>query len=191
MRYVTRDELRKVTYLDVDALGDRIPNLMPLWDGNSWHLWVPAGDDIFEMRPSNASYVDYVAKAPVDDSDLLVPFVEFMWQRGSWPDVCPWIGAICDDFHDMGTSVAKLRFFFDHSALVPDGLAPRFAETEIEYLLSLTRSCFDLLQEMISRIWAKVALLDEEAEAARKGRQLPKSYADIILYANEPRTPVW
>jgi hypothetical protein len=165
MSKITADDLRTVTYLDVTVLGDRAANLMPLWDGARWHMWLPGPHGLVNTEPIDAVQVDYVAKEPADKSDLLIPFVHLMWQRASWPEVCPLIRAICEDFHNMGTSIARLRLFFDSREALAGGLASRFAATELEYLIILARTVFDLLQEMASRIWqVRVRLSDESAE---------------------------
>jgi hypothetical protein len=59
---------------------------------------------------------------------------------------------------------------------------PDFAETELEYLVILTRSVFDLLQEAISLMWENhVLLLDPEQERLRKQRSLPDTFSRIVL----------
>lgn len=189
MPQVTLEALRKVPYLEVDALEGRMPYLMPLWDGTEWHVWVPRGDDLFEMKPSDARGVDYVAATPFDESDVFIPFVDLMWQRASWPFVRPLITAIIEDFHNMGTSVAKLHSFVLNRDRLPEGLAARFAETEFEYLITLCRSVFDLLQEMISRLWQNVVCMDDpEAEAFRKAHVLPTSFAPMVVRNGEVLT---
>jgi hypothetical protein len=92
------------------------------------------------------------------------------------------IRAICGDFRNMGVSVAKLRFIFDHRGTLPPLAASRFAETELEYIVILTRSVFDLLQEMISILWRdRVKLLDDAAEARRRSRSLPETFSKLVL----------
>ncbi len=179
---LTIEDLRNVVYLDTTQLGDRIVNLMPLWDGAQWRMWFPTSGGLIEGKLADATEVNYVAHAAATRSDLLIPFVHLMWQRASWREICPLILAICDDFHNMGTSVAKLRHFFGCRRALPPGGANRFATTELEYLATLTRTVFDLLQEMISIIWReKVQLLDETADANRRGHPLPETFSKLVL----------
>ena len=123
--------LNAVSYLSNAELGGRSINLMPLWDGERWHQWLYTAVGILEIKIVDAIEVDYVAVKPAKESDLFIPFVHLMWQRGSWPEVCPMISAICDDFRNMGISVAKLRFFFDHRSSIPSHTASRFAADRI------------------------------------------------------------
>ncbi len=155
---------------------------MPFWDGECWHVWFPTEVGLIEGKVVDTLEGDYVARTPAHEHDLYIPFVHTMWQRASWPDVCPLISAICDDFHNMGTSVAKLRHFFDYRSALPAGSARRFACTELEYLVILCRAVFDLLQEMISVIWKeRVQLHDSAAEARRRSAALPETFSKIVL----------
>lgn len=175
-------EFQKVPYLDCSAIGDRTVNLMPLWDGAQWSLWLPTHEKLFEMHPVEAVVSDYVAREPALPSDLWIPFVDLMWQRASWPEICRHITAICDDFHNMATSVAKIRHFFDTRTMLRHGNASSFVATEVEYILTLCRAAFDLLQEAISTIWNKrVRLLDDQAESRRKRRHLPETFSKTVL----------
>jgi len=139
------ENLTAVSYLDVGriAASDRSIKLMPLWDGQQWHQWFPdINGKLVEGAIIDTVEGDYLAVVPAKNSDILVPFFDFLWQRASWPEVCPIISAISDDFHNMGTSVAKLKYLFDHRANLPDGAGGRFAGTELEYTVILSRSVF-------------------------------------------------
>jgi hypothetical protein len=152
---ITIADLKVVSYLKTEHLGGRTVNLMPLWDGTNWQMWLPTPVGLVKGKVTDTIEGDYVAVAAAKQSDLFIPFVHLMWQRASWPEICPLIRAICDDFHNMGTSVAKLRHFFNHRSGLAHGAATRFAGTEVEYIVILTRTVFDLLQEMISIIWRR------------------------------------
>lgn len=182
MAAIALEELRKVTYLDVRNLGDRTVRLMPLWDGFHWYMWLETPVGLVEGKVVDTTEGDYVAKTAAKDTDLFIPFVHLMWQHASWSDICPLTIAISDDFHNMGTSVAKLRHFFDFRSNIPPGGANRFAQTELEYLVTLTRTVFDLLQKTISAIWKKRVQLDDESdEVYRRAHPLPETFSRIVL----------
>jgi hypothetical protein len=175
-----------IPYLDAANLGDRTVNLMPLWDGERWRQWFWIGHQFIEVKIVDTIESDYVAKSPAKESDRFIPFVHVMWQQMSWPEILPKILAILADFRNMGISIAKLRFFFDHDPEHRSLAISRFAETETEYLLMLTRSVFDLLQEAISRVWAtRVKLHDPDAEARRHRRRLPETFSKIVLHEKQ------
>ncbi len=183
---LTIEELRTVSYLNVEHLGDRTVNLMSLWDGENWRMWFPTPAGLVEGKVVDTVEGDYVAVTPAKPSDLFIPFVDLMWQQASWPEICPVISAISDDFHNMGTSVAKLRHFFECRVRLQPGVTRRFASTELEYIVILSRTVFDLLQEIISQVWkSRVKLLDEKAEARRRSRALPDTFSKLVLYEKE------
>jgi hypothetical protein len=189
---ITIEDLKSVTYLKLENLdGGRVVNLMPLWDGTDWHQWVNLPQGLIEGKVVDVTEGDYVGRGAAKASDLFIPFIDFMWQRASWPEIIGLIVAIADDFHNMGTSVAKLRLFFDSQKKLPPMGASRFASTEIEYLVMLCRTVFDLMQEMISITWAnKIQPHNAEAEQLRKRTKLPDTFSKMVLVdKKQPRTP--
>lgn len=180
---VTIESLKSVTYLKTENLTHgRTVSLMPLWDGKSWHLWINTPEGLMEGKVIDAVQADYVAMAPAKESDLFIPFVHLMWQQASWAEVCPLIIAISDDFHNMGTSAAKLRHFFDFQRKLPPGASMRFARTELEYLVMLCRSVYDLVQKIIAIIWKKIELRDPVAERRRRSMTLPDRFSRLVLH---------
>jgi hypothetical protein len=68
--------------------------------------------------------------------------------------------------------------------------ASRLAATEVEYVLMLCRSIFDLLQEIVRAIWDTTMHLsgpNGEIDATAKKQQLKKRFSDVALCANEVR----
>lgn len=187
---VSREQLKVMSHLNVEALGGRVLNLMAVWDGKQWHSWHPVGKSLMKIQIAGVQDADYLAKTPHMPSDLFVPFVDMMWQRASWPEIVPLIHAIEADFRNMGTSIAKLKHFHMTRTMLPSGSATDFASTEIEYLIILCRTVFDLLQEIVARIWqGRVRLLAPEAERRRKARKLPDTFSKMCLKdKNIPRT---
>jgi hypothetical protein len=185
---ILKEELQQIPHLNVEAIGDRTVNLMSLWDGEQWHSWIPVGDKVMKVQMVDVAEGHYLAKSAARHSDLFIPFVDLMWQRASWPEIVPLVTAICDDFRNMGTSIAKLKHVFNTRHLLPAGAARTFASTELEYLVILARTIFDLLQEMMATIWdRRVRLTDPAAELIRKRRKLPDTFSSLCL--KEKRTP--
>ena len=175
-------ELQKVFYINAAAIGSRATALLPLWDGEHWHSWVPVGEGkLIKMQIHSVAQGDYFAKMPESEADLFIPFVDIMWQRASWPNVVSLIRAIEESFLKMATSMAKLKHAFYTRRFLPDGALRNFADTEVEYLIVLCRTAFDLLQELIMKLWKGVTLADAEAEEKRKGRSLPETFSKMCL----------
>jgi hypothetical protein len=186
----TIEELKKIPYIDSVAIQGRTVQLMPLWDGTHWRMWFDTGSGLIEGKVLDTIEGDYVAKSAARETDLFIPFVHIMWQYASFPEVVGFISAISDDFHNMGTSIAKLRHFWKFRGQIGNGNETRFASTELEYLVALCRTVFDLLQEIFSLLWSNsVRLTSPGAEAFRKGHPLPKTFSKMVLDQKErPRT---
>jgi hypothetical protein len=167
---VPKEELQQVPHLNLGPLGDRVVNLMSLWDGEHWHSWVPIGDKVMKLQVVDVAEGLYLARPAARHSDLFIPFVDLMWQRASWPEIVPLLTAICDDFRNMGTSIAKLRHIFNTCQMLPAGAAREFASTELEYLVILSRAQFDLLQEMMAKIWHQRVRLNDPTAAFASAR---------------------
>lgn len=183
---VKLEHLRAVPYLDVDALGQRRARLMPLWDGDRWHLWLPGPKGLIHLNPVDAVQINYVARQPASENDVVIPFIELMWQHASWAPICGAISGISDDFHNLGTSIEKLNCFFVHRREI-SGVG-QFAKTELEYVFILSRSVFDLLHEVIAWIWTHtVRLFDTGAEARRKRHRLPEKFSKLVLANGKAR----
>lgn len=150
MSTIAYDELKKLPYLNASALDGRTVNLMPLWGGASWRMWLNTPIGLIEEKIVDTTESDYLAKSAAKQTDLFIPLIHIMWQQASWSEICPLIIAISNDFHNMGTSVAKLKHFHGFRKRIGDRGTRRFTLTELEYLVTLCRTTFDLLQEMIA-----------------------------------------
>jgi hypothetical protein len=55
------------------------------------------------------------------------------------------------------------------------------AATEVEYILSVCRSVFDLLQELLAKLRSTITLVDP----TKRKKALKKTFSDMTLHANE------
>jgi hypothetical protein len=182
-------ELTKLPHIDAAALQGRSLLLMPVWDGATWSMWIDAPEGcLTKIRVVDTARSSYLATAPAGDYDLHIPFVDFMWQRASWPEVTRLISGICDDFHLMATIAAKLEHFHETRASIDPTLIPSFVKSELEQLIIVARSIFDLLQETIAHFWnERVTLKDPAAEAIRRRHRMPPTFAKIAFNSDSPR----
>jgi hypothetical protein len=186
MSAIALEQLKKLPYLDVSAVGGRTVKLMPLWDGTDWHMWFDTPAGLIKGQIVDTTESDYLAVSAASPSDIFIPFIHIMWQQASWSEICPFILAISEDFHNMGTSVAKLKHFHAFRKQSGNSGAHKFALTELEYLVTLCRATFDLMQEMIGSLWkTRVRLFDEQAEALRRAHSLPKTFSKVVLHEKE------
>jgi hypothetical protein len=176
------NELRKITYLDVETLGERTVLLMALWDGTDWHKWIDIGEELQEFKIIDLVHANYVGKKASSPDDLWIPFIDFLWQQASWPEILRLINALCDDCHLLATSSEKLRHFFNSREMIPQNAISSFVKSELEYLIILCRTMFDLLHEIIATLmYSRMKMLDPALELRRKQAKLPNSYAKMVL----------
>src|SRR5208283_3331903 len=94
----------------------------------------------------------------------------------------PRISAIIDDFHNLFASVAKLQLFQRLAGELSSFDQEAFARTELEYMFTVGRSIFDLVQEVVRTIWGQYTLLlNPEDERRRKARKLPERFSRMVL----------
>lgn len=159
-----------------DADNRAIP-LFPLWE-DRWRLWIPTPQILIETNPIDLAEGGYIAKAGQRESDLFVPFLDFMWKHASWPDVSRWLAAVEMDTFRLAASLGKVDHFATCSTIEGRDSA-MFVSTEIEYLLGRSRSLFDNLQKVIKCIWDRIVLSDEQAQRIKKQQPLADSFSDV------------
>ena len=99
-----------------------------------------------------------------------------MNQRACWKEVMLPINGIQNDIHNLGSSLGKLNLFYNYS-LESKKDVRRFVSTEIEYVFGVCRSIFDLLQEIISKLWLRIELFDNNINK----NKLPPSFRRMVL----------
>ncbi|MBA9063156.1 hypothetical protein GGQ91_002544 [Methylobacterium fujisawaense] len=124
----------------------------------------------------------YWSAEPASEHDHAFLFFNFIAQSANHNSVMRSFKAIQDDYLNIAASLNKISLIHRTSSS-HDG-SPRLAATEVEYLLTTCRSIFDLLQEIISKFWSNVKLATE----AVKKKNLPLTFSDITLHANNRRT---
>ena len=181
METVPASALTQIPWFNPRAADGRSINLMPYWDGTKWHVYFFHDGKAIPLQIVDVDASDYLAAAPQRSTDIRIPFAEIMWQRASFPDTTRFIRGILADFANFSASVSKLKFLHSKRTDIPNLIAS-YVKTELEYLLSLSRGVFDLLQELLSLLWTShVMLLDPEKEKIRKQRGMPISFADMVL----------
>lgn len=180
--------LAKLTFLNPQALQGRALVLMPVWLNEKWNLWLPTPTgDLIEMHPVEVASSHYLATAPVAQTDLHIPFIDFMWQRASWRETLRPVSAIADDISNLATSFQKIDAFWKHRALLGSDVGVgEFVRTDLEYVLVVARSVLDHLHEVLRFLWANVALSNPEAQKKKRG--LPDKLSKTALSGEGARS---
>ena len=182
MTSIPRHELEKIPYLDAQNVNGRVLSSVCFYDKDEWHMWIPVEKTLLKIEGKPADGF-YFSKDPVAQSDVYLEFLDFMAQRACWPEVVPlWFG-IRDDIFNMTASLRKFQVLHEASSTYKLE-STRFCVTELEYLFSLCRSVFDLLQELVSKQWNTVKLLAQD----QKKKSIPASFSKIVLHDNKLRS---
>lgn len=174
-------DLSAVPYLDHGALPGRFVVSLMFHDGG-WRAWLQTEEAgrLVEVHawPAEAFYF---AREPADIQDLCIGILTFVAQRANFLGLQAAFSALQDDILNLSASLAKLCLIHESAPRLGGG-ATRLAATEVEYILLVCRSIFDLLQEFLARLWTGVRHAD-----ARKPKALKKTFSDMALHANTTR----
>jgi hypothetical protein len=89
----------------------------------------------------------------------------------------------------LATSAAKLEHFHETGDSIDRSLIGSFVRSEIEYVLIVARSVFDLLQEVVAGFWNRhVKLLDEQQDRLKRQNTLPTGYARVVFTSGQARS---
>jgi hypothetical protein len=175
-----RTELGKVTYIKVPDDENRPVPLFPCYYGeNNWEFWIPQDKKLIKIKPKLMVEGKYFSKQPESESDLFLSSIDFLCQRAYWKNTYYFINSLADDLLNLGCSLKKIEVFHNLATDNFRGVS-RFVITEMEYIFSTCRSLFDLLQEIIYRLWDSIHLLDINT----KKKILPQSFRKMVLSDN-------
>jgi hypothetical protein len=158
MQSVDISQLAKIPYLDIGNLQGRFASNLLFHDEGNWRMWLLAGKELVEIKawPAEAYYF---ARAPEAPTDICFEFIDFIAQRASYNEVQKPILGLWDDIFNLSTSLAKIAHLHKTKDELGTGVS-RMVITEVEYIFSVCKSIFDLLQEIISTLWQWIHLLD-------------------------------
>lgn len=177
-----KNDLSVIPFIDLSNIDGRFISSLLFHDGKDWRAWIDAGDKLVEMKMWPAeSY--YFGRSPELPSDFTFHFLNFVSQNSCFVELQKAVSGIRDDLFNMTASVAKIRHLESSQDVIGRG-APRMVMTEVEYLLSLCRSIFDLLQEIAVKTWATVRPIDPSFKIGK----LRGSFREMVMSDKEPMT---
>lgn len=143
-------------------------------------MWIPTDKGIQKIKgwPAEAFYF---GDKPESEYDIYFHFLNFLAQKACFQSITKPLQGLNDDFFNLSASVAKIDFLYEKREEIKQGIS-RMVATEIEYIFSVCRSVFDLLQEIISKLWDTIRLVDSEA----KKQAIPETFSKITkLLSND------
>ena len=182
MPSIDLDMLSTIPFLDIPNLKGRYISSLTFFANGDWRMWIPVDDQLIEIKawPAEATYF---SAEPQSSDDLNFHFLDFIAQRASYPELKMPIIGLQDDVFNLSASLAKILHFHETRNVIGTGVS-RMVVTEVEYLFSICRSMFDLLQEIAYKLWESIQLSDP----AVKKKSIKKSFADMVRFEGREAT---
>ena len=184
---IPTDEILKIPFLDSKNLGNRVITTLTFYEKGEWHSWLVMPDGkLIKLKAIPVEDI-YFARAPEKPEDIFFGYLNLMTQQACFPIVIGTIYGLRNDLYNLGASLAKLRLFYEISKERKDkhNNIRRFVSTEVEYIIFVCRSVFDLLQKTIADLWDIITFIDKP----KSRRHLPQSFREMILRDNILMSP--
>jgi hypothetical protein len=170
-------------YLKLENLKGRPIPVHMFHDGKQWQCWFSLENRLLQpLQIRGCIESIYLAAQPARNSDAYFLFINFIYKHVDLNKIQSFTSALLSDILNIGASLKKMDLIRSFGNFE---ITPRLVTTELEYLLLTCRSIFDLLQEIVSRIWDTIHLID----SSTKKKELPKSFARIVLCNNVIQSP--
>ncbi|MGD9807767.1 MAG: hypothetical protein AB7E76_08000 [Deferribacterales bacterium] len=179
---VTLEDLQKVSYLNINELDSRFVMLQPCHHSNGkWEQWVPTSEGLIKLKTIDFISGCYFAKQPAGHKDVYIYFIEFLIKKALYKGSVHYFKGILEDIYNLSACINKLNVF--HSVWLEDEnmVTNQFVTSELEYLVKVSRSMYDLLQEIIVSTWSNIKFND----ASLGHKKLPKSFAKMVYKNNQ------
>jgi hypothetical protein len=183
MTTIDASHLSVIPFIDMKSVDGRFLSSSTFFDEGRWRLWTPVDTGLIELKIVEPLEMLYFARSPASERDLHFHFLDFVAQRAAFPEVMHGFSGISDDVLNLTTLLSKVELLHSARETVGHGVT-RMVTTEVEYFFSVCRSVFDLLQEIIARLWANIKLND----ASIKKKSLKFSFNDMVTFEDKPAT---
>lgn len=182
MNRLTLEDLHKVSYLKLNLLGERIVPLQPCFHPETgWESWIPTKQGLIPIEIVDVANACYFAQHPVKEDDICIDFINLIVKRAYFNDLVHFERGIFEDINNLSTSVVKINLFHQLWKKDKNLITERFIKIELEYIFMVCRSLYDLLQEVILKIWNRFQYIDTTLQT----KQLKKSFSKMVLYNNQ------
>lgn len=182
---VSKEEIAKVSYIEVDSFDERVIPLQPCYLGEStWESWISTENGLLPFKVVDVIDACYFSKEPARNTDIYIGFINLIMKRAYFKELVHFENGILEDINNLSASVAKINTFHDMWRKDKDIISRRFITTELEYIFKVCRSLFDLLQEVIMKIWSRFQYIDTTLEV----KKLAPKFSKMIFHNSQIST---
>lgn len=176
------EQLSKLPYLRTVPRDGRIVPLITFYEpaAADWHLhMIVKPGELGRMaggEPISGSYLSPKVAAPSTDVEFALGTLVI--QHLSFIEALDLLDRLQNDVHRCAAILEKYHLLWE-TRLARDRSASLLVQSELEYLLFLLRSLYDLLQGMVRTLAAKFIHLTGSNEPKIKG--LPSSFREMVM----------
>jgi hypothetical protein len=178
-------ELAKLPYVQRVPKDGRVVPLLTFFDGADWYLWIPVKDDeLGRMAGGEVISGSYCAASTADPTrDFEFPLGTLINMRASFGPAMSEFAKLESDIHRCAAVLEKYHMFFREPGGHRNDMS-LLVVSELEYLLVLLRSLYDVLQCVV----AAISGLLRYSDGSRVSRSLTLSFASVALRGDDIRT---
>lgn len=157
------------------------------YENKDWILHIPIGHGkLARIAGGEVVVGSYLASQPANPSkDLEFPLGTFLIQHLSFRDIINLLYGLESDFHNCSSILEKYLLISLQSKEQRDG-AIQLLVAELEYLVIIVRSIYDLLQKISKLAAALIRNLHEPHN--RIVKELPDSFAKVVMHGSRRRS---
>lgn len=176
-----RFDLSQIPFIDRSAFHpDRVMPTLQFYVNETWRTWLPVGDTLQRIQ-AEPRVACYWGDRPAQATDQNWRLLDVLAQCVLTARTTPQFFGLWNDYLNLAASMAKLGLFYETHRNNID--VRRFVQTEIEYIVVVCRSIFDLLQEIVVGLFSQISVGE-----GRRARRLRSSFDQMVSRAEEPRS---
>jgi len=184
MNKINFEILSHLNISDTDLIDRTIP-LFSLYENNEWKKYIRSNNDFIRLKIVDIVDGFYFSKQPVLKNDLKLIFFNVMLKKANFKEKSKFIIYILDDIQNLSASIEKINLFYTMRDKINSVILSKYISTELEYIFKVSRSIYDLLQELITVIWNKFEYIDKIQEKKQFCKNCKSSFNSVIELNNK------
>lgn len=178
---IPREELKKISYLDVPDEDARAIPLQPCYHGEeNWESWVTGPDGLHQIKMEGlVEGIYFGGEEPYEEGDIHLLLAGLVVKHFYFPKVATHFRHLLEAVYNLSTNIAKIDLFWENHE-DDDRISRRFVTSELEFLIQNCRSVFDYLQELVRDF------NDNTDWLGHNPNPLPTNFAKVALQNGEP-----
>ena len=189
MNKISLEELNKLPYVKNQPTSGQVVILRSFYDhqNDDWILFMEAEPGrLGRIKGGEVVSGSYFSERPATpEKDLIFPLGTFITQYLSFPNVAGPLSALESDFHNFSAILEKYQLITQQPREKRGGIS-QLLSVELEHLVIVIRSVYDLIQKLSKHATALIKSIDEPRRTIVEN--LPDSFARVTLDGSRLRS---